>query len=111
MRKKLIELIQKGANGHTFMPTERIADFLIANGVTVQQWVSVMERLPKKSGLYLVRRKDSLSKFTGLGFFEHSDVVLPYGNKFHFPGGFLDDPFFHRSVTHWMPLPEPPKEV
>ena len=37
MRDKLIELIREGANGHTFMPVERIANHLIANGVTLQQ--------------------------------------------------------------------------
>ena len=35
-REKLIELIRQGANGHTLMPTETIADYLIANGVTFQ---------------------------------------------------------------------------
>ena len=33
MRDRLVELIKQGANGHTLMPTECIADHLIANGV------------------------------------------------------------------------------
>jgi hypothetical protein len=35
MRDRLIELIKQGARDHTFMPTERIADYLLANGVIV----------------------------------------------------------------------------
>jgi hypothetical protein len=35
MRDRLIELIKQGARGHTFMPTEGIADHLLANGVIV----------------------------------------------------------------------------
>lgn len=36
MKKKLIDLIWKGARGHTLMPTETIANYLIANGVIIQ---------------------------------------------------------------------------
>jgi hypothetical protein len=35
MRDRLIELIKQGARGHTFMPTELIADYLLENGVIV----------------------------------------------------------------------------
>lgn len=35
MRDRLVELIKEGANGHTFMPTDSIADHLIENGVVV----------------------------------------------------------------------------
>lgn len=34
-RNKLIDLINQGANGHTFMPTNLIADHLIANDIIV----------------------------------------------------------------------------
>lgn len=37
MREKLIELIKEGNGGYDFMSLERIADHLIANGVTVRQ--------------------------------------------------------------------------
>lgn len=36
MKEKLIALIKIGARGHTFMPTECIANYLIANNVTIQ---------------------------------------------------------------------------
>lgn len=35
MREILIDLIKQGARGHTLMPTECIADYLIENGVIV----------------------------------------------------------------------------
>jgi predicted Zn-ribbon and HTH transcriptional regulator len=35
-KEKLIDLIRQGANGHTLMPTLRIANYLIANGVIIQ---------------------------------------------------------------------------
>ena len=45
VREKLVELIESarywGSN-----TSEEIADHLIANGVTVQEWISVTERLP-----------------------------------------------------------------
>ena len=35
--EKLVELIRKGARGHTLMPTESIANYLVEHGVTVQK--------------------------------------------------------------------------
>ena len=35
MRNRLKELINKGARGHTLMPTEGIVDYLLENGVIV----------------------------------------------------------------------------
>lgn len=49
MRDRLVALIKQGANGHTLMPTDCIADYLIENGVIV---------LPCKVGdiVYVVSR-------------------------------------------------------
>ena len=53
VREKLVELIESarywGSN-----TSEEIADHLISNGVTVQEWVSVKDRLPQEDGSYLV---------------------------------------------------------
>ena len=56
-REKLIELLQcvpqpeaiiAGQRyGKQLISASRIADHLIANGVTVQQWIPVAERLPE----------------------------------------------------------------
>lgn len=46
MREKLIELFRGIAHENCFGSIEKIVDYLIANGVTVQKWVSVKDRLP-----------------------------------------------------------------
>lgn len=112
-KEKLAELINDILNylpwgqvsNHT---AEEIADHLIANGVTVQRWIPVTERLPDEapnseggssSELVLVVVEDSLgSRFV-------ADDITVHG------GEWVNFPFPEWEVTHWMPLPEPPKEV
>ena len=64
-----------------------IADHLIINGVTVQEWIPVAERLPDVKKFVLV-----YDKING--------VCLDYRDG---------DSFGYCEVTHWMPLPEKPK--
>ena len=83
-----------------------IADHLIANGVTVQKWIPVTERLPDTAERVLVCK-------TWLGM-----VYKPvYGYYQDFPNQkgcwyvLTDEGYYpQREVTHWMPLPEPPAE-
>ena len=58
------------------------------------EWISVEERLPDLYGTYLVYTYDNHIK---LGYFCELVIGLPPS---------FDD----YAVTHWMPLPEPPKE-
>lgn len=58
------------------------------------EWISVKERLPDLYGTYLVYTYDNHIK---LGYFCELVIGLPPS---------FDD----FDVTHWMPLPEPPKE-
>ena len=77
---------------------EEIADHLIANGVTVQEWISVKDRLPEKNVNCIVHYRHAYCDNDGyfaIGFCYHD------GEKFQF------DPAY--KVTHWMPLPKPPK--
>ena len=93
MREKLIELQMQAKIGWT---KAEFADHLIANGVTIQQWIPVTERLPGDSrGVILCTR----SRIVGVGFYDkHTrNWVQLYSG-----GGICVD------VTHWMPLPEPP---
>jgi hypothetical protein len=118
MREKLIELIYNfylDYNGYicdgcgTQVAEQvcgTIADHLIANGVRLEEkqatsdqtskWIPVTERLPEEKGDVLVcdTREDFVSTWEYLG----NDLWL-YDNIFWC----TDD------VTHWMPLPEPPK--
>ena len=82
---------------------ERMADYFIANGVTVQKWIPVTEGLPEQPhkwdarGWYLVALKNGVVKELCYEFLDSS--VFGYGwRETAYP------------VTHWMPLPEPPKE-
>ena len=67
---------------------------LLDNGVTVQNWIPVSERLPEKDGIYMTFNK---KKEYGFHFFQMG--------KSMWPAIWEED-----QVTHWMPLPEPPKE-
>ena len=75
----------------------RIADYLLANGVTVQEWIPVSEP-PEWDGRFFVARYDSVTKipFTDILWFERGQ----WWNRLH--GG-------NFAVTHWMPMPPLPK--
>lgn len=62
------------------------------SGVTVQEWISVEDRLPDKPMRCLV--------YTKRGGYCGYDIT--YYNQ-----GFYSE---YSKVTHWMPLPKPPKE-
>ena len=87
----------------------------IANGVTVQKWIPVTERLPDKDGKYLVCRRlyGSWWRET-LNFAKDARKV----SKYDFHRGWKNVWYWYDSewghltmddVTHWMPLPQPPK--
>lgn len=60
-------------------------------------WISVKDRMPEKSGRYLVYAKE--------GERETHRTIAPFQKAFHLSGRRA-----YWKVTHWMPLPEPPKE-
>ena len=48
VREKLIEILKKPIFPHELVdPIEAVADYLLDNGVTVQEWISVKDRLPE----------------------------------------------------------------
>ena len=48
VREKLIEILRKPIFPHELVDqTEAVADYLLDNGVTVQEWVSANDRLPE----------------------------------------------------------------
>ena len=76
-----------------------IADYLISNGVTVQEWVSVEDELPK-TGEYVVciAKRNPFSRFMPMvARIEKNGWVNPITEQ------------YISGVSHWMPLPEPPK--
>lgn len=102
VREKLIGLIAKAkyicANDYSdHTEDEYIADTLLDNGVTVQEWISVDERLPGNFISVLGYRTDA-------GEFPPVRECYTVGNVFFFPA--LGD--IH-PVSHWREMPKPPK--
>ncbi len=96
VREKLVELI---AETIELYPSEReeLADGLIANGVMVQEWISVDERLPENF-------ISVLGYMTDAGEFPPVRECYTVGNAFFFPA--LGDV---HPVSHWCEMPQPPK--
>jgi hypothetical protein len=74
----------------------RKADYLISNGVTVQKWIPVSEEIPEQ-----------YQSVIGWTRFKEMGEVMHDGKQFVW----TDEESVPAFVTHWMPLPEPPKEV
>lgn len=91
--------------------THELADYLIANGVTVQEntdhfvdtnkmeykWISIKDKLPNDGQKVLCLCQSNIFD------------VLKWDSK---QWGWIKDSnhnYFRTFVTHWMPLPEPPK--
>ena len=122
-RDKLIELLKQIDNdfgemcvmcaedGYKSLPLleEFFADHLIASGVIVNEWRPASEP-PKEEGMYLCINE-------GGDHFEayYSQIYEEFGCDSaiydHHTLGFLDTEWQGYSVSHWMPLPAPPKEV
>ena len=90
------------------------ADLLIANGVTVQEWISVKDRLPEDSGYYLVVYRDKYNGISSIALdnYVKCNVGEWWGSEFacDITKQFLwATKLQEQEVTHWMPLPETPK--
>lgn len=76
----------------------RIAERLFNEGYRKQAWISVDERTPSESGKYLVCTING--KVYQTKFYSYPE------NK----GGHWGQKDKGKTITHWMPLPQPPKE-
>ena len=102
VREKLVEILKKPIFPHELVdPIEAVADYLLDNGVTVQEWISVTERLPECEGSYIV--------YTERG----SIYASHFYTEKRFASGYVREALWSQrgtvKVTHWMPLPDPPK--
>ena len=100
IREKLLDLIieAKKADTEDAPFSEFLADFLVANGVTVQEWIPVSERLPECGEKVLVC--DARDPTPAVG----SSYMSRTGEWETEWGIYRSDEF-----TYWMPLPTPPK--
>lgn len=144
VREKLVEILGEfllwpSKMKNVWMPQgiEKLADHLISNGVTVQSWIPVTERLPEpeQEVLVCVRSKISNYNYVCCAMYvpenwyrqssdfcwdfeccdeydeEQDDYIVKQGwyESIHNWDGYsvvgIED-----IVTHWMPIPEPPKE-
>ena len=97
VREKLVELIESarywGSN-----TSEEIAENLLENGVTVQEWISIDEKLPQNF-------ISVLGYMTDAGEFPPVRECYTVGNAFFFPA--LGDV---HPVSHWCEMPQQPSE-
>ena len=101
-REKLVELLKSLPQvNHAQAAVEGLdyvfgcaADYLIANGVTVQRWIPVTERLPESDVFVLGCSEGVLVFFGFLKAKKWYDLVFECQVL---------------GVTHWMPMPEPPR--
>ena len=83
-----------------------IVDALITHGVTVQEWISVEDRVPDACGFpCLLCGKNS---FGQIRVFEGFTGYMERG-KFEWHSNQKDIDIDVWTITHWMPLPQPPK--
>lgn len=116
MREKLIKVFCSALGVEPDFQTAEADDFvdeLIAHGVTVQEWISVKDRLPEVVDTYLVVVK---LKYDWEKEYEIATDVATYNP---YEKAYIDDcwntyndwdegqQYIH--ITHWMPLPQPPK--
>ena len=104
VREKLVELLTEAffdynhGKGDGYIP-KNFADHLIANGVTVQEWVDVKDRLPEESGMYIVTANDGHAQRVSFVQWQKKNRMWN-----------LTGARSYWRVTHWQPMPQPPKE-
>ena len=101
VREKLVEILQDEKNPvWRWFPNNasmmQLADYLVSNGVTMQEWISVKDGLPKngKEGVLIALRWGEVD----IGWCEDGRWSSEFINEYE-----------EGEVTHWMPIPQPPK--
>ena len=103
VREKLVELFYDN-NVRCDQKIEGLADDvmgIIANGVTVQKWISVDDRLPENGGYVVcIAKRNPFSRFMPMvARIEKNGWVNPITEQYIL------------EVTHWMPLPLAPEDM
>ena len=124
VEKKLVELFEtadeeckhskscKSCSGYgkgSLCINYHFADYLIAHGVTVQEWISVKDRLPEDD-----LPKDTKKKMIRCLVYTDKGTVKPCVRQRweHFDGKmqpWMWSKDLYAKPTHWMYYPQPPK--
>ena len=70
----------------------------VGKGATVQEWISVKERLPEESGMYIVTANDGHAQRVSFVQWQRRNRMWN-----------LTGARSYWRVTHWQPIPQPPK--
>ena len=112
VREKLVELLDI-----IIHPGQKtlgdIADYLISNGVTVQEWISVKDHTPTEAdGTVFVCLADVFPYNEKEPYVDakHDRRITEanysqFSKRWYKEGAILTE----GVVTHWMPMPQPPK--
>ena len=111
VREKLMEIIQNSVGGCARHWAEVIADGLLAHGVTVQEWISVKDRLPnvntnksgyESKGVIVLIEGRTKSEYR---IYERACNRGKTVYRWKYPWDRISD----ENITHWCELPQPPK--
>ena len=108
VREKLVEILRKPIFPHELVdPTEAVADYLLDSGVTVQEWISVEDKLPPYNRDVLVYRPNMAMKILVDNYAWH---YRDDGDEWYEDWALYGkDTNGNPVVTHWAYLPNPPK--
>ena len=113
VREKLVELMRIVRSSSSVWDTNGdVADYLIYHGVTVQEWISVKDRLPSKEE-YTAKAEDGTEYYVRLLIAYKTDIVeyeIGYYDGYKW---MTEMPIrLIKDVVAWMPfpnMPQPPK--
>lgn len=102
VREKLVELLTEfyGCDPMYYdVDALAIAQHLIAHGVTVQEWISVKDMMPEVGGYVVcIAKRNPFSRFMPMvARIEKNGWANPITEQ------------YISEVTHWIPMPQPPK--
>ena len=90
VREKMVDILEEPCGG--LYPACELADYLLDQGVTVQEWISVKDRLPTIYDADADNCVLAIHKASNKRYYHWRSVA---NNPFDF--------------THWMKTPQPPK--
>lgn len=99
---KMVDTKQVYSNGIEYVPIFRMKQWFLEHppaDVRPVRWIPVTERLPEDSGYYIVCAKDGAR--THVSFVQYQSRYRSW---------LLNGARAYWRITHWMPLPEPPRD-